>query len=133
VGVREGDDIGGALAEQAERERKGRARPKREAERDTIKFSFPPSSFILSPSNSHHPPTPSWERGRGGDVRWWCVVREEGECKSTSEESVVGGVKGKGFMAEGLKRVVMGHRRGREKCRKEQRAKIGRWANGRRV
>ncbi len=49
----------------------------------------------------------------------------EGECERTSEECVVGGVEGKGLIAEGLKGVVMGHRRGREKCREEQRAKIG--------
>jgi hypothetical protein len=49
----------------------------------------------------------------------------EGECERTSEESVVGGVKGKGLIAEGLEGVVMGHRRGREECREKQRDKIG--------
>jgi hypothetical protein len=49
----------------------------------------------------------------------------ERECERTSEESVVGGVKGKGLIAEGLEGVVMGHRRGREECREKQRAKIG--------
>ncbi len=62
----------------------------------------------------------------------WCVVREEREAKKTSEESVVGGVVGKGLIAERLKGVVMGHRRGREECREKQRAKIGGRVTGRR-
>ncbi len=47
------------------------------------------------------------------------------ECERTSEESVVGGVHGKGLIAEGLEGVVMGHRRGREECREEQWTTIG--------
>jgi hypothetical protein len=49
-------------------------------------------------------------------------VRVE-EGKGTRKESVVGEIKREGLEAEGLKGVNMGHRRGRDKCRKEQRTK----------
>ncbi len=47
-----------------------------------------------------------------------------GEGKGTRKEIVVGEMR-EGLEAEGLKGVDMGHRRGRDKCRKEQRTKIG--------
>ncbi len=53
------------------------------------------------------------------------TIRGEGECERTSEESVVGEIERKGLEVEGLIGVGLGHRRGREARREEQRTKIG--------
>ncbi len=60
-------------------------------------------------------------------------MREEGECKGTEKENVVGGVDGEGLMTERLERVGTGHRRGGEECREMKRAKNKGWTNGKRV
>ena len=52
-------------------------------------------------------------------------MRGDGEVEGTREKSVVGGIYGKGLEVEGLKGVGLGHRRGREERREEQRAKLG--------
>ncbi len=49
----------------------------------------------------------------------------KGEGEGAREKSVVGGIDGKGLEVEGLKGVGLGHRRGREERREEQRTKIG--------
>ncbi len=63
------------------------------------------------------------KRGREGDGMGRCVVGK-GEVEGTREKSVVGGIEGKGLEVEGLIEVGLGHRRGREARREEQRTKI---------
>ena len=50
-------------------------------------------------------------------------MKEKGEVKWAYEEGVVGEIGGEGLEGEGLKGVGLGHRRGREERREEQRAK----------
>ena len=51
-------------------------------------------------------------------------MKGKGEVKGAYEESVVGEIGGEGFEGEGVKGVGLGHRRGREERREEQRAKV---------
>ena len=60
-------------------------------------------------------------------------MRGDGEVEGTREKSVVGGIYGKGLEVEGLIGVGLGHRRGREERREEQRAKCFGLTNGSRV
>ena len=60
-------------------------------------------------------------------------MKGKGEVKGAYEEGVVGQIGGEGFEGEGLKGVGLGHRRGREERREEQRTKCFGLTNGSRV
>ncbi len=60
-------------------------------------------------------------------------MKGKGEVKGAYEEGVVGEIGGEEFEGEGLKGAGLGHRRGREERREEQRAKIVGRTNGSRV
>ena len=60
-------------------------------------------------------------------------MKGKGEVKGAYEEGVVGEIGGEGFEGDGLKGIGLGHRRGREERREEQRAKTIGWTNGSRV
>ncbi len=51
-------------------------------------------------------------------------MKEKGKVKGAYEEGVMGGIGGERLEGEGLKGVRLGHRRGREERREEQRAKV---------
>ena len=69
-------------------------------------------------------------KGGGVGGRW--IWKGKGEIKGANEEGVVGEVGGERLEGGGCKGVGLGRRRSRQERRKDQRANIFGWTNGKR-